>query len=86
MFNILANTFFIASRNPQHHKTDFIRFKQRQMDSTSEDLFQKDLYKSTLTGFYLKMLWKKYDQRRVHNSVELICTAPRPPKTPSTHC
>lgn len=59
MFNILANTFFIASRNPQHHKTDCIRFKQRQVDNASEDLFQKDLYKSTLTGFYLKMQWKK---------------------------
>ena len=42
MFNILANTFFIAARNPQHHQTDGIRFKQRQMDSTSEELFQKD--------------------------------------------
>ena len=86
MFNILANTFFIASRNPQHHQTDCLGFKQRRMDSTSKDLFQKDLYKSTFSGFNLKMLWEKYAQRHAHSSVGLICTAPRSPKTPNTHC
>jgi hypothetical protein len=82
MFNVFSNSLFVASQSSQRYRPGGEKMAQRRLNNTTTDLFQKDLYKSSLTEFYLENLWKKYTGRGFQRDVTQLLSAPLPTKTP----